>query len=100
MPIQTDELTKKLFAELGVEHPDEALVADLEDHFEKVILEVFLRRAPETRLREVKVLIDSNDPALPAAVMDIATTIPGLAEEIEAAVEREYEAIKSMMAKR
>ena len=90
------DLTYKLLAELGVSEPSVELAAEVEDHFAKIILEVFLRRLPPEKLPAIEKLMAGKDPgALEVYVTEEAAAIPGLAEEIEAAITREYEMMKS-----
>lgn len=93
------ELTYQLLNELGITNPDEALAEKIEDHFSKVILEVFMRRVPEERLGEIKEKIDRDDPEIDVFIAQLASQVPGLAVEIEEAVMREYEVIKTMLKK-
>lgn len=89
------ELTYELLEEMGVKDPDPALAEQFETHFAKVIMETLLRRVPEERLPEIRQALDREDADVEAVVAEIASEIPGLAEEIEEAVGREYDALKN-----
>jgi hypothetical protein len=99
MSADTEKMTQKLMAELGIANPEPALVERLEGQFSSVILEVLLRRVPEEKLSELQEKFDADDPGLEEFVAEIAAGVPGLAQEIEAAVAREYEMLRSFMKK-
>lgn len=91
------ELTKKLFSDLGIIDPTPELAEELLEQFNAVILEVLLRRIPEDRLPELREKFEADDPNLQQYVTELAAGVPGLGEEIEAALVREYEVLKSLM---
>lgn len=92
-------LTLKLLADMGVMNPTREAAENIKDHFENVILEVFLRRVPEEKLPEIRAKMEAGAPEMQNYFAEIAAQIPGLAEEIEAAVTREYEVMKAAMQK-
>ncbi|MBI4049823.1 MAG: hypothetical protein HY398_00035 [Candidatus Doudnabacteria bacterium] len=90
-------LTLKLLAEMGVMNPTQKMADNIKDHFENVILEVFLRRVPENKLPEIRAKMEADDPELHDYFAALAAETPGLAEELEAAVTREYAVMKEAL---
>ena len=97
MIADTRELTYKLLSELGVPDRDPKVAEELEDHFSKVILEVLVRRMPDDKVSELKQKFETDSADLADFTAEIAAGIPGLADELEAALLREYEVLKKMM---
>lgn len=67
--------------------------SDLKGHFENLIIETFLNRLPDEKAAEIKNNLSNMD-ILEEKFTEYASQIPGLAEDIEARLEREIEALK------
>ena len=97
MQTKPHELTNKLLAELGVKDADPGLAEQVEENFAAVILEVLLREMPQKQLPALRAKIESDAADLDAFVAEAAASVPGLAAEMEAALLREYEIMKSQL---
>ena len=97
--LNPQDYLKKLIQELGVADPEPKVVEQFEGHLSKIILEVLLRRMPEEKLPELRSKFEADAPDLEDYVTSLAAEVPGLGVEIEEAVLRELEVIKSLLKK-
>lgn len=93
----------KILTELNINGlaEDEKLevVAQLTDHFNKIVLETVLANLNDTQLQEFKEIVDSNDPdKIDEGISLLVAKIPAIDLKLEEAVNAEIAHIKASKA--
>lgn len=92
-----EQIKQKFFQNLGIENPSDELVEKLQEYLDRVILETLLRRATPGQVEMIEKAYDGGkEEDLENAVSAVAQTIPGLAEEIEAALMAELDSFRKL----
>ncbi len=69
----------------------------LQDRFSEVVLNVLVARLSPEQAEQVATSLDGGPEAADKLIEELATGIPGLREDMEAALAAEYEAISGAM---